>query len=227
VAALIEQRDRLRHEEAPAEVVVVVRGGRDSIDKLRRHALRTARAWSLDGVPLLGISVFAVVDRPLETLLRERFATFRTVHVTTAGHLRVTPDSSCCLPACGHISPSACAARTTANCTGCWLRSARCGTIPITVSSRHGEGRSEMYRVDISADLNDEDDTGYVWTLLDEARDPARIVAGALVVAGDEDAAAICQVVDLVPAGDGTIVHLRMLPGLVEDYLALAQRLAG
>jgi hypothetical protein len=84
-----------------------------------------------------------------------------------------------------------------------------------------------MYRVDISADLNDEDDTGYVWTLLDEARDPARIVAGALVVAGDEDAAAICQVVDLVPAGDGTIVHLRMLPGLVEDYLALAQRLAG
>jgi len=86
VAALIEQRDRLRLEEAPAEVVVVVvRGGRDSIDKLGRHALRTARAWPLDGVPLLGISVFAVVDRPLETLLRERFATFRTVHLTTVG----------------------------------------------------------------------------------------------------------------------------------------------
>jgi hypothetical protein len=31
-----------------------------------------------------------------------------------------------------------------------------------------------MYRVDITADLNDEDDTGYVWTFLDEARDPAR-----------------------------------------------------
>lgn len=84
-----------------------------------------------------------------------------------------------------------------------------------------------MYRVDISADLNDEDDTGYIWTFLDEARDPAQIVAGALVVAGDEDAAAVCQVVDLVPAGDGTIVHLRMLPGLVGDYVALAQRLAG
>jgi len=83
-----------------------------------------------------------------------------------------------------------------------------------------------MYRVDIDADLNDEDDTGYVWTFLDEARDSTRIVPGALVVAGDEDAAAVCQVVDLVPAGDGTIVHLRMLPGLVEDYIALAQRQA-
>ncbi len=83
-----------------------------------------------------------------------------------------------------------------------------------------------MYRVDMDADLNDEDDTGYVWTFLDEARDPSRIVPGALVVAGDEDAAAVCQVVDLVPAGDGTIVHLRMLPGLVEDYIALAQRQA-
>jgi hypothetical protein len=84
-----------------------------------------------------------------------------------------------------------------------------------------------VYRVDIRADLNDEDDTGYVWTLLDEADQPARIVPDALVVADDEDAAAVCQVIDLSPASDGTIVHLRVLPGLVEDYLALAHRLAG
>jgi hypothetical protein len=70
-----------------------------------------------------------------------------------------------------------------------------------------------MYRVDITADLNDEDHTGYVWTFLDEARDPARIRPGAL-----------CQVIDLTPAGNGTIVHLRPLPGLVEDYQALAAR---
>jgi hypothetical protein len=81
-----------------------------------------------------------------------------------------------------------------------------------------------MYRVDITADLNNEDDTGYVWTLLDEARDPSRISPGALVVAGDQDAAAVCQVVDLVPAGDGTIVHLKLLPGLVDDYRALVER---
>jgi hypothetical protein len=81
-----------------------------------------------------------------------------------------------------------------------------------------------MYHVDITADLNDEDDTGYVWTFLDEARDPAQIKPGTLVVAGDDDVAAVCQVVDLTPRGDGTIVHLRLLPGLVDDYRALVER---
>lgn len=84
-----------------------------------------------------------------------------------------------------------------------------------------------MYRVDISADLNDEDETGYIWTFLDEARDPAQVVPGPLVVAGDGDADADCQVVDLVPGWRWQIVHLRMLPGSVEDYLALTRRLAG
>ena len=81
-----------------------------------------------------------------------------------------------------------------------------------------------MYHVDITADLNDEDETGYVWTFLDEARDPGQIKPGTLLVAGDEDAAAICQVIDLTPAGDGTIVHLKLLPGLVDDYRALVDR---
>ena len=81
-----------------------------------------------------------------------------------------------------------------------------------------------MYQVDITADLNDEDETGYVGTFLDEARDPGQIPPGVLVVAGDEEAAAVCQVVDLVPAGDGTIVHLRLLPGLVDEYRALVER---
>jgi hypothetical protein len=82
-----------------------------------------------------------------------------------------------------------------------------------------------MYRVVISADLNDDDGSGYISAFLDEARDPGQIKIGALVVAGDEDAAAMCEVVSLEPAADGgTIVHLRVLPGLVEDYLGLARR---
>jgi hypothetical protein len=81
-----------------------------------------------------------------------------------------------------------------------------------------------MYRVDITADLNDEDETGYLWTFLDEARDPEQIKPGALIVAGDEDTAAVCEVIDLSPASDGTIVHLRLRPGLVEDYRALVER---
>jgi hypothetical protein len=42
--------------------------------------------------------------------------------------------------------------------------------------------------------------------------------------AGDDETAEVCQVVDLRPAGDGTIVHLRRLPGLVDDYGVLVDR---
>ena len=81
-----------------------------------------------------------------------------------------------------------------------------------------------MIAVDIVADLNTEDETGYVWTFLDEARNPALIVPGAVVVAGDEDAPAVAVVMDLVPHPNGTIVHLDVLPGAIDNYLALARR---
>jgi hypothetical protein len=83
----IEQRAMLRAEQPPAETTLVVRGGRDTVDKLHVHAERTARAWSLDGKPLLGISVFAVLGMPLEVLLRRRFSSFRTIYLPTAGAL--------------------------------------------------------------------------------------------------------------------------------------------
>jgi hypothetical protein len=44
-------------------------------------------AWSLDGQPFLGISVFAVLDMPLEDLLRQRFANFRDIYLPTAARL--------------------------------------------------------------------------------------------------------------------------------------------
>lgn len=81
-----------------------------------------------------------------------------------------------------------------------------------------------MVTVDITADLNTEDETGFVWTFLDEARDPTLIVPGAIVVAGDADAPAVTEVVDVVDKASGTIVHLRLLPGAVEDYEALVRR---
>lgn len=82
-----------------------------------------------------------------------------------------------------------------------------------------------MTAIDISADLNAEDETGYVWTFLDEARDPSIVRPGALLVAGDEDAPAVAIVVDLVPHPNGTIVHLDMLPGAVDRYVELARRI--
>ena len=81
-----------------------------------------------------------------------------------------------------------------------------------------------MVTVDIEADLNGEDETGYIWTFLDEPRDPSLISPGAIVAAGDSDAHPVAQVVDLVEKPVGTIVHLRLLPGLIEDYEAHIRR---
>ncbi len=82
--------------------------------------------------------------------------------------------------------------------------------------------------LDITADLNDEDDTGYVWTFLDEARDPSVVRPGAIVVAGTPSApavaVAVAEVIDLVTKPGGTVVHLRILPGPVSDYAAAVLR---
>lgn len=80
----IEQRPLLRAEQPPATTTLVIRGGRDTPDKLRGHAQRTARAWSLDGQPLFGISVFTVLDVPLDDLIRRRFA--HVPHYLPANH---------------------------------------------------------------------------------------------------------------------------------------------
>ncbi len=79
-----------------------------------------------------------------------------------------------------------------------------------------------MVRVDITCDLMDEDETGHVWAFLRDARDPALIEPGAIVVAGD--APAVAEVVDIVDKPAGRIVHLHILPGLLEDYQAVIQR---
>ena len=81
-----------------------------------------------------------------------------------------------------------------------------------------------MVSVDISCDLMDEDETGYVWTFLREARDPVLIEPGAIVVVGDPDAPAVAEVVDVVDKPAGKVVHLRVLPGAIEDYEALVRR---
>jgi hypothetical protein len=86
-AERIEQRPRLRNEQPLATATFLVRGGPDNVEKLRRHAERTARAWALDGQPLFGISVFATLGIPLDDLLRRRFTSFRTIYLPTAGRI--------------------------------------------------------------------------------------------------------------------------------------------
>jgi hypothetical protein len=177
----------------------------------------------LDGQSLLGISVFGVLGISLEELLARRFASFRMIYLPTAGQLGEGGFELLATGRRPHFTVRLRSAdRPELEKLLAALGPAR--PIPGTVVLPAGGRRVDMYRVDVEADLNEEDNSGYIWTFLDEAREPSRIIPGALVVAGDEDAAAVCQVVDLVAAGDGTIVHLRLLPGLVDDYRALVDR---
>ena len=68
--------------------------------------------------------------------------------------------------------------------------------------------------VDLTVDLNSEDDTGLPWAFLDEARDRSLVVEGAWLVVGSGSARAVAQVADV----DGDIVHVRPLPGPVSKH---------
>ncbi len=84
-----------------------------------------------------------------------------------------------------------------------------------------------MMTIDIPADLNAEDETGFVWTLLDEATDPDAIRPGAIVVAGSQLTPAVCEVVDLVEKAVGTVVHLRVLSGSIGPVPASSRAYRG
>ncbi|MGH3886894.1 MAG: hypothetical protein ACRDSZ_10055 [Pseudonocardiaceae bacterium] len=45
----IEQRDRLHDEPVPHDLIVVVRGGPDTVTKILQHARRTQQRWALEG----------------------------------------------------------------------------------------------------------------------------------------------------------------------------------
>jgi hypothetical protein len=65
--------------------------------------------------------------------------------------------------------------------------------------------------VDIGCDLMDEDEAGFVWAFLREARDPGLVKPGATVLVGDADTPAVAEVIDIADRPSGTIAHLRIL----------------
>lgn len=69
-------------------------------------------------------------------------------------------------------------------------------------------------KIDLFVDLNTEDETGFPWTYLDQATNPAVVVPGRLIVVGAGTAVAIAEVMDV--ASDG-LVHVRPLPGPVNE----------
>lgn len=78
--------------------------------------------------------------------------------------------------------------------------------------------------VDITCDVQQIDATGYVWTFLDEAREPSVITVGGIVVAGDDEEPVFARVVDIVGDGPDRKVHLDVLPSAPQRYLEAAER---
>ena len=75
--------------------------------------------------------------------------------------------------------------------------------------------------IDLVADLIAEDDEGLGWSSLSEARDPARIRPGVMLVAGNRQAQAVVRVVAVDEDGQ---VHFAVLPGSVEKNRHLIGR---
>ncbi|MBW3578963.1 MAG: hypothetical protein KY462_14730 [Actinobacteria bacterium] len=83
--------------------------------------------------------------------------------------------------------------------------------------------------VALPADVHQIDETGDIWSVLEEASDPDRIAEARVIVAGDPDEPFLARVIDIVDGADGThIVHLEVigLPGQVIDELTRAKLLS-
>jgi len=79
-----------------------------------------------------------------------------------------------------------------------------------------------MDDIDLRVDLNGMDETGLPWAFVDEARDPAAVVAGRHLLVGGGSAVAVAVVVDV----DGDIVHVQPRPGPASKWRHLLDRAA-
>ena len=80
-----------------------------------------------------------------------------------------------------------------------------------------------MPTIDLRADLNAEDDEGRWWSLLRDAIDPARIVTGAVVVAGSERFWSVVRIEQVDDDGQVHFVGLRFDDPAAVALLACAE----
>jgi hypothetical protein len=81
------------------------------------------------------------------------------------------------------------------------------------------EGPLVVHReIDLTADLNAQDDDGLGWSVLRDATDPGRLVPGAVVLAGNDVAAAVVHVIAVDDDGQ---VHFSILPGPIDENIHL------
>jgi hypothetical protein len=66
--------------------------------------------------------------------------------------------------------------------------------------------------IDLTADLNAQDDDGLGWSTLADARDPSRVRPGAMLLAGNRYGRAVVRITAVDDDGQ---VHFSVLPGSV------------
>lgn len=91
--------------------------------------------------------------------------------------------------------------------------------------STHPQG----VEVALPADVHMVDETGYVWSVLEESEHPERVKPGHVIVAGDAEEPFLARVVDIVAGAEGThIVHLDVVgvPDQLVDELRRSRLLA-
>ena len=84
-------------------------------------------------------------------------------------------------------------------------------------------GGANMDDLDLVADLNAQDDDGLGWSTLLDARDPAWVRPGAMLLAGNRNGRAVVRVVAVDEDGQ---VHFSILPGSVDKNRHLLDRAA-
>jgi hypothetical protein len=75
--------------------------------------------------------------------------------------------------------------------------------------------------IDIKADLNAQDDDGLGWSTLADAREPARVRPGVMLLAGNSYGRAVVRIAAIDDDGQ---VHFTILPGSVEKNRHLLGR---
>ena len=75
--------------------------------------------------------------------------------------------------------------------------------------------------IDLVADLNAQDDDGNGWSVLRDARDPARVTVGCMLLAGNSQATAVVRVTAVDDDGQ---VHFTILSGPVSKNRHLLDR---
>jgi hypothetical protein len=142
----------------------VLRGGPSSVDRLRSQAHHTHDADALDGEPLWGVSVFGALDDVGPASLRRCFDGSRPTAWFTCRPLAGSSvsGSTCCRRFSARISPFA--SRATATRTFSGLLDGRGPARPNPYHASAARKELAVIGVDITCDLMDEDETGYVWT---------------------------------------------------------------